>query len=90
MNNYAAIAFAVALTVWAVAAWDLGKKWLMQRPAALLISRLEKCEARTDVTARAVENLAKEFAEEVHTLKAQQVGVLSGMSAANRQRSHQR
>jgi hypothetical protein len=90
MNTIAAIAFSIAITAWAVAAWDIARKWVAQRPAALLVGRVEKLEVRDGVLTRAIENLAKELAGEVQTLKAQQVGVLSNMSAANRPRSFQR
>lgn len=90
MSDLAAIALSAALTVWAVAAWDIARKWIAQRPAAALVERLGKVEERCAVVARAIENLAEELAGKVKTLEAQQIGVLSGMSNANRSRSFPR
>lgn len=86
MTDLAAIALAVAAVIWAVAAWDFGRKWIAERSARELHKRQAEWEdkngERIENCRKAVENLAAEFAEEVKTLRAQQVGLVSGMGAA--------
>lgn len=88
MPNLAAIALAVAAIVWAVAAWDFGRKWLAERSARELHKRQDQWEEknaeRIENCRKAVENLAAEFADEIKTLRAQQVGLVSGMAGQAR------
>lgn len=101
MSELAAIACAVAVIAWAMAAWDIGRKWLGQRSAIALHERQkqfessivatveavrERCERECAVSKTAVANLAKELADEVQQLRAQQVGVVAGMQAAAQRR----
>jgi hypothetical protein len=94
MGTTAAIALSIALSGWALAAWDIARKWIGNHSAAALHQRQleheDKTNKRLDVHQKAIENLAHELAGEVASLKAQQVGVLSGMSNANQARRFQR
>lgn len=95
MNIYVAIVLAVPVTAWAVVAWDIGRKWIAERSAAALHLRQQQHEEAVArdfkdirdanrVTKLAIENLAKEVDENIATLRAQQVGLLSGMQQRQR------
>lgn len=95
MSTLAAIVYAAAALAWAMVAWDLGRKWIADRSAVALHKRQAEWEAkqerevaqqngRLEVNKLAIANLAKELDEELSSLRAQQVGVISGMSAAQK------
>lgn len=108
MTELAAAAVSVALTVWAVAAWDIMRKWVQEKSAATLFrhqadferlvstrcdqferavqQKSEQQDARIETNKKAIENLAKEIDQEMQALRAQQVGVLSGMGGASQRR----
>lgn len=100
MNDLVAIALSVPATAFAVATWDIGRRWVAERSAAALHLRqdeheqrtaaaVEKVDGRCAVVARAVENLAKETAGENENLRAQLVGVVSA-TQGSRPRSFSR
>lgn len=106
MSDLAAIAFGLAVAAWALAAWDIARKWVADRSGIALHrkhddferlvshrneqheravqKKLEEQDARLGVNKLAIENLAKELEEEAKSLRAQQVGVLSGMQQRRR------
>jgi len=95
MNDYIAIGLAVVAIAWSVAMWDLCRRWIQDRSAAALHRRQDEYEEKLgremkelrglcNVQKLAIENLAKEVDENLAQLRAQQVGILSGMQQRQR------
>jgi hypothetical protein len=84
---------ALALCFVALLGYRLADRWLKAREAIDGIAtkaEVAACRDRLGVHDKAIANLAEEFHEEVAKLRAQQIGVLSGMSAGTPRRTFNR